>query len=620
MSSGSADLPELEARTMQEVRSSTRFLLRSFKGKIDELKSTAGPDVQKLMRFGVDHKAASSTGRRFFGGDEARYIAIDGTCSVDQHLDLLVFYVGAFGYSGTLRFGDDELEVGDPSPMNQSSAAVSASIPLSEEDAATVFGQRTESGVEVDIESERLPNAVMHLAEYYIALRAVASGGRQKVVLLDRPLAGDVAHLVWSTRDLVQDHLSVLEGMETPFGPVTSFDLELARLLLANPELEIPSPRSQLLKLAAVASLFDGSALTLSQMLDKVGSDHSHLPVLREDLRELDSAYHIFEEGSAGEDRRFKLKPGVKDYRERVVTAALAVADHIFNPKAEHPLRIKAGPRRTERWITADDLDYLVLILVLELTRIAWSENVLPIGLTKDSGAAELVKSVVPLLRNSGAEELRHALPNFNSDKMLLQTNSVVNAVSVPTPWHTVDIDAAFRTMVPVADATLPRGEARARGAYRNVIYPEREFVKTYIQLWSSRNDPSVRSHVFTFDRPAYPGYDHWGAIVVHNKDNEKDERILPILNLREESAMTNLAMSILFKMSGEVVPEALGHNYPLFLADKKAKFVLKQSREAYLGAVEVEMAKSDLDQQVLFSQRFRDYRSQVESKRKGGK
>ena len=38
---------------------------------------------------------------------------------------------------------------------------------------------------------------------------------------------------------------------------------------------------------------------------------------------------------------------------------------------------------------------------------------------------------------------------------------------------------------------------------------------------------------------------------------------------------MTNLAMSILFKMSGEVVPEALGHNYPLFLADKKAKFVL---------------------------------------------
>jgi hypothetical protein len=620
MSSGPADLPELEARTMQEVRASTRFLLTSFKGKIDELKASAGPEVQKLLRFGVDHRSASSTARSFFGSEEVRYIAVDGTCSVDQHLDLLVFYVGAFGYSGTLRFEDDEIKVGDPSPMNRSSAAVSASIPLSEEDAATVFGQRTESGTEVDIESERLPNAVMHLAEYYIALKAVSSEDQSKVVLLDRPLAGDVAHLVWSTRDLVQDHLSVLEGMETPSGRVTNFDLELARLLVANAELQIPAPRSQLLKFAAISSLFDGAEMTLSQMLDSVGSDRSHLPVLREDLRELDSAYRIFEGGADGDERKFKLKAGVKDYWKRVVGAAIATADHVFNPGGGHPLRIKAGPDGGERWITADDLDYLVLVFVLELTRRAWSERVLPIGLTKDSAAAELVKAVVPLLRNSKLYGFAHPLPNFNSDKMLLQTNSVVNAASIPTPWHTVDIDAAFRTMVPLSDDGLPRGEARARGAYRNVIYPERVFVKTYIQLWSSRNDPAVRSHVFTFDRPAYAGFDHWGDLVVHNRDNEIDEKISPILNLREESAMTNLAMSVLFKMSGEVVPEALGHNYPLFLADKKAKFVLQQSRKAYIGAVDVEMAKSDLDQQVLFSQRFRDYRSQVESKRKGGK
>jgi hypothetical protein len=152
------------------------------------------------------------------------------------------------------------------------------------------------------------------------------------------------------------------------------------------------------------------------------------------------------------------------------------------------------------------------------------------------------------------------------------------------------------------------------------VVYPERMFVKCYIQLWSSKNDPAVRTHVFAFDRPAYTGYDRWGELVVHNRDNEVDETIRPIIHLKEESPMTNLAMSILFEMSGEVVPEALGHNYPLFLADKKAKFVLQQSRKAYLGAVDVEMAKSDLDQQVLFSQRFRDYRSQVESQRKGGR
>jgi len=172
--------------------------------------------------------------------------------------------------------------------------------------------------------------------------------------------------------------------------------------------------------------------------------------------------------------------------------------------------------------------------------------------------------------------------------------------------------------MVWVEDDGLPRGEARVHGAYRNVIYPERMFVKTYIQLWSSKSNPAVRSHVFTYDRPAYARYDHWAEIVLHNKDNEMDERISPVLNLREESGITNLAMTILVEMAGEVIPEALGHNYPLFLADKKAKFVLKQNKEAYAGAVDVEMARSELDQQVLFSQKFRDYRSQVEAKRRG--
>ncbi len=617
LSTGSSDLSGLEARTIEEVRNSTRFLLKSFKDKTDELKRSSGQDVKELLRFGVDPRSACSTAKKFFGSDSVEYIAIDGTTSVDQKLDLLVFYVGAFGYSGELRFLDDHVEVGDPAPMNESSQAVSASIPLSEEDAATVFGQKTESGTEVEM--ERLPSAIMHLAEYHIAVKAVASNPRLKVVLLDRPLAGDVAHLVWSTRDLVRNHLSVLEGMTTPYGKVTAFDLEVARMLVANPELKIPSPRSQLLKFAAISCLFGGEELSLLEITERLKADQSQIPRLRHELKEFDSEFHVFERtgGSEG-DAKFKLNPGVKDYRKRVVGAALEVCDHVFSPKSEHPLRIRAGGGE-ERWITADDLDYLVLVLVLELTRRAWSERLLPIGLIKDSGASELVKAVAPILRASGLADLDRGLPNFNSDKMLLQTNSVVNSVSFPTPWHSVDIDAAFRTMVWVKDSALPHGQARVRGAYRNVIYPERMFVKTYIQLWSSKNDPSVRSHVFTFDRPAYAAYDHWGDLLLFNEDNEIDEKISPVLNLREESPMTNLAMSILVEMAGEVIPEALGHNYPLFLADKKAKFVLQQNKAAYAGAVEVEMARSELDQQVLFSQKFRDYRSQEEAKRRGG-
>jgi hypothetical protein len=70
--------------------------------------------------------------------------------------------------------------------------------------------------------------------------------------------------------------------------------------------------------------------------------------------------------------------------------------------------------------------------------------------------------------------------------------------------------------------------------------------------------------------------------------------------------------------MSSEVIPECLGHNYPLFLADKKAKSVLEGAKAAYISTVTFEMASSgELDQQILFESKFREFRAQVETSRR---
>ncbi|MDG7013982.1 MAG: hypothetical protein JRN11_01085 [Nitrososphaerota archaeon] len=602
------DAAGAESRTIAGVQASTRFLLDSFKAKMRALEDCA-PEIKALLRFGVDFKGAASTAERFFGSDTVGYIAIDGTNSMDQQLDLIVFYVGAFAYSGTVTFREGGVEVGTPRATDGGLSA-SAAIPLSEEDAAQVFGQKRESGVEVD--PERLPNALMHMAEYYLAFRGILGDPARKIVLVDRTMAGDVAHLVWSTRDLIEDRRCILEGLDTPYGKVTALDLELARMLLPNDQLATPTPRSQLLKFAAVLALFGGEALTPSELVARLGADPKWTERLNGDLLELDGQFGGFEQTSPA----FKLKPGASDYWDRVLAATLAVASHVFAPEGGHPLRVKNGG--SERWVTADDLDFMVLVLVRALVRKAWSDRVLPIGFIKDTNAFELVKAVVPILCRAGLIESER-FPNFNSDKMLLQTNSVVNAATTPTPWYTPEIDASFRTMAPRDDPSLAGGEARVNGAFENVIYQERVYLKSYVQLWSSESTPSVRSHVFTYDRPVYPGYDHWDEVTLFNKDGPADVRIHPVLHFQRGSDLTNVVMAMLAEMAEEVIPEALGHNYPLFLADKKAKSILEETRQAYLGAVAVEMAKSDLDQQVLFSRRFRDYRSQIEGRRRGG-
>lgn len=130
--------------------------------------------------------------------------------------------------------------------------------------------------------------------------------------------------------------------------------------------------------------------------------------------------------------------------------------------------------------------------MIYTLLRLAWEKKVLVIGLIKGMSASELIKSVVPVL----------------------QTSSVVNPLSSRKPWRTFEFDACFRTVAPLyakEDNEESRGKienkVKVAGDFKNVISSERIFLKSYVQLWCSERDPTVRSHVFSYDMPCYPGF-----------------------------------------------------------------------------------------------------------------
>jgi hypothetical protein len=122
---------------------------------------------------------------------------------------------------------------------------------------------------------------------------------------------------------------------------------------------------------------------------------------------------------------------------------------------------------------------------------------------------------------------------------------------------------------------------------------------------------------VFSYDRPCYPDFDKGDTLVFSNKDDNVLEKIQPMIHFQTDAQISHLVMDILCSMAKEVIPECLGHNYPLFLADKKAKYILQQMRTAYLSTIAFEMANSEFDQQVLFQAKFRDYRSGIENSRR---
>jgi hypothetical protein len=633
-------------KLIRVVQDSTKNLLYSFRDKANALHDCS-EDIRLLIREGYDKKIAYRTALNLFGTDTTSFLAIDGTESQDQQLDMMIFYAGAFGYIGRMHFNDSTngCTFDEPLPI-EGSLGLSTAVSIHEEDSSSVAGKLTEGGLEV--ESERLPSSLMQLSEYYMAVKTIYENASIQIVILDRTLAGDLAHLIWSVaKSMEEDGSCILQGKDTKYGKVTGLDLELTRMLHGNEDLKIPAARSHLIKYAAINKLLQSQKQELGQgnmlvsvsqsiiderisyndLLTVIGGDRNRLDKLQKDFSKLNKRYSFL-----NDDQACILKPHLSGYWERVFSAAMKVCEHIFNtPTNEHPL-ILSDPENIgkTRWITVYDIEYLVLVMIYALLHAAWEKNILVIGIIKDISSAEMMKTVIPILQSTGILTQKNKFPSLNSDKSFLQTASIINAESMTAPWRTFEFDACFRTVVPPSVHTLDEiyptqvmndnrieHEVKVTGAFKNLISGERIFVKSYIQLWSSKNDPSVRSHVFSYDRPCYPKFDLKKELTLIHRDGKVLERIEPILHFRQDSDLSHLVMDILCSMSSEVVPECLGHNYPLFLADKKAKSILEETRRAYLSAVAFEMANSEFNQQTLYDTRFREYRSRMESLRR---
>ncbi|NAL78037.1 hypothetical protein [Nitrososphaera sp. AFS] len=619
-------------RLIKIIQSSTRNLMSSFRNKTESL-SKCSDDIQVLLRKGYDVETAKETAVKLFGKQKVSFIAIDGTESQDKQLDMLIFYAGAFGYTGQLEFVKNGCSCGEILEMGNT-ANVSTAVPIHEEDASNVAAEITEGGVEVD--PERLPSILMQFAEYYMAVKSLYQDPDLKLVILDRTLAGEVGHLMWSVDEMLNERKCVLQGIETEFGIVSPLDLELARMLHPNDKLQIPVARSHLIKFAAINKLISlmGNGITsisYEELLRKIDAKPQRLEKLVKDLAKFDERFSILKEDThASNNYSVVVKQEIKDYWQRVFSAVMMVARHIFDtPEDKHPLiyeEYDVDVNKQKKWITSTDLEYMTLIMIYALVRMAWEKKVLIIGLIKDTAAAELSKAIVPVLQNankirlSGTAGCIGRLPNFNTDKQLLQIASIINGQSIKAPWRTFEFDSCFRTIAPVVAAKsepFKKNEAKVKGAHKNVISAERMFVKSYIQLWQSENDITVRSHVFTYDRPCYPGFDIQGELLLQHLDGNVEEEIQPIIHFDKDCEISHLVMDILCSMALEVIPEAIGHNYPLFLADKKAKSVLGQMRSAYLSTVALVLANSEFDQQILYEQKFRDFRTRIENSRR---
>ncbi len=283
----------------------------------------------------------------------------------------------------------------------------------------------------------------------------------------------------------------------------------------------------------------------------------SNPDLAREALSWLESASAM---SLAGKISSEDLLVGFEDRLETGLDKALNRV--LFNPE-DHPLW-KDG-----KWVKEGDIKLLSLLTLRSLLKLALEKNTLLIGITKESSSSDFIDGAFKaLVLKRGISEYS---PNMGTDLAYLST--VSDMLGVQPPWRSLEFDARFH------------GES----------VPARVFARGYVKLASSS-----LGRVFGYDRPFYsiPPSDDW---VEGGSDWEGD-------------GYSDLVLTYLEPMAKEAIPEALGYNYPLFLADKKAKTMQAEARRAYLSAIDLELSRAGLPPGAG---KYRDMRKYYEQMRR---
>jgi hypothetical protein len=205
-----------------------------------------------------------------------------------------------------------------------------------------------------------------------------------------------------------------------------------------------------------------------------------------------------------------------------------------------------------------------------------------------------------------------------NTDRMILQSASIFNSEEIKPPWSLIEYDSAFRTML--LDKQNRKGYVS--GAIKNKIALEKVFLKTYVQLSQAKTDPMLRSNVLLMDRLVYPEYDYRSEsnVKLWNELNDGTKDPLEIILYKNKMALNklqNMAMNVLVAMAPANIPEAFGHNKPLFIADKIAKWNFNQFRLIVDTTAKWLLNNHKLRKFIFYMSTFRERRASIEKTRR---
>ncbi|MDG7007465.1 MAG: hypothetical protein JRN06_04375 [Nitrososphaerota archaeon] len=550
----------MSSEIAEDLSRQTRDLITRFEGRASSFSRRR--DLARLT-LPVEPRAAEKAALEFFGAGEHLATGIDGSMDFDERLQMILFYANATAYSSPFSVGDRiRFDLG--SAHRDSRLGASAAVPLWAEDLSSVVSSEPEIDIDLEHSMERIPNSFMTLGELYLAY---LSCQRSKLVFLDRPMSGTYSTLARDARNMIRRGDNRL-GRWSDEHRASMLDFDLA-LRIGPPTAPVPT-RPRHLPFAILRSLI-GSPGSLPEIAARLGTSDAETKRGIGRLVKYDKRHDGAVLADASETN-IKVRDELLGYWERALDLAIEYSGDVFSRK-RHPLALKG-----DEYLTILDVNALAFVLLEGTVQRARESGTLLVGIAKDTTATDVSRAMLPYAASAGFIKLDSPAPMLKNDRAFLAILSAENP-GISTPWRTLGYDSAFSTMVEV------NHELRSA---RKVVSREQLFVRSYFQLRTLRNDPSVRSQVFLFDRTFDPRYDAGSVRRFSVNERSGATRVDCYFEGGDQSPLSNLVLHILSMNDNPEVFEAFGHNQLLYLADKAVKAEVRMMRSSLRGVADL--------------------------------
>ena len=588
--------------------------------------------LSNLIVRNFNSERAHETAMKLFGSDRVKFAAVDGTEYARNMFDLIIFFGGAYVSSGHVSFNKDApATVEHAGKLLESGRGISSCVPLYVNEVPDVdsmidtLDSKKPLDDEAVFDNSRIADWIMSFSEFYLAYRLVADED-VRILLMDRTLSGEHSALISDTaygRKL--EEKSGLCGYDLDGQPVRMEEMIYCRHRFINSQLDLPPPRGDYLRPRLLYELETASSMTVDQLCDRLRLEHAECKRRAKKILDgLEKAGRVESVGST-----YTLKEEYRDSWKRMKKLTRIIGDRLFldEPLTERPNPMMIMKSGKPTWLTTVDMAFLTLFCLNMIIEECWKRPVLFIGLTKDTAARDFRRQLVKICSRGRMWKLdlpSETLENIpNTDRMFLQSASVHNWEKLSVPWALVEYDTAFKTMVPeLRKDEKPGREGFVSGAVQNRVSPERLFLKSYVQLAQAEQDPKLRSNVLLMDRLVHPEFDLSPELVcaLSHEYSGVEEKVKPILfpNKDARNDIQNLVMVLLSAMTSTSIPEAFGHNVPLFIADNVAKWHAREFRRIVETTRDWIMTNPDLREFVFYMSTFRERRAEFESTRRG--